>query len=112
MIEPAYRYRASLGEKGRVIDGDTYVLDVDLGFHVHAYIEIRLHGWSCSELGTPEGEDAKVAAASLLTGDVVVESYRDRRSFARWVADVYVEGEHLGALLEALGLARPGARVG
>lgn len=111
MIEPAYRYRATVD---RVIDGDTYVLDVDLGFRVHAKIEIRLHGWSCAELGTPAGEAAKVRADVMLRGadEIVVESYHDRRSFARWVADVYIDGVLLGAQLEQAGLARAGARVG
>jgi endonuclease YncB( thermonuclease family) len=46
-------------------------------------------------------------ASTLLTGaqEIVIESFRDRRSFARWVADVYVDGESLGGLLMAAGHA-------
>lgn len=110
MIEPTYIYRAELL---RVIDGDTYILNIDYGFHQHGHMEIRLHGWSCPELGTPEGELARMWADTFLAGGaIVVESYHDRRSFARWIADVYVDGEHIGPWLEAKGLALPGARVG
>lgn len=111
MIAPAYRYRAALK---RVIDGDTYILDIDYGFHQHGHMEIRLHGWSAPEAGTERGDAATAFARTQLEGalEIVVESYRDRRSFARWVADVYVEGTHLGELLEEAGLAAPGARVG
>ena len=103
-IAPAYRYRAELN---RMIDGDTYILDVDLGFRVYAALTIRLHGYSCPELREPNGPEAMLfAQAALMVSDsIVVESYRDQQSFARWVADVYVDGEHLGEQLWNAGLA-------
>ncbi len=110
MIEPAYRYRATIL---RVIDGDTYVTRVDLGFRTHMDMELRLHGWSCPELATAEGKQARDRATQLLAdATVIVETFRDQRTFARWVADVYTNGTHLGKLLEAEGLAKPGAFVG
>lgn len=111
MIEPAYRYRTELL---RVIDGDTYVMRIDLGFRVRVDLEIRLHAWSCPELSTPEGKVARTEAFKILSSAsvIVIESYRDQRSFARWVADVYADGLALGPLLQEIGLAQPGARVG
>lgn len=109
LIEPCYRYKA---EVLRVIDGDTFVARVDLGFRVRVDVELRLHGWSCPELSTVEGKLARLRAQELLVAPVVVESYRDQRSFSRWVADVYTDGQHLGELLGAEGLARQGAFVG
>ncbi len=104
MIEPAYRYRVAVV---RVIDGDTYVVNVDLGFRTHVELEVRLHGWSCAELPTTEGRRARDRVTQLVSGHaVVVETYRDQRSFSRWVADVYVDGNSLGELLAAEGLAR------
>ena len=39
----------------RIIDGDTVLMDVDLGFHVHVQHSVRLTGFNAPELGTREG---------------------------------------------------------
>lgn len=86
-MEPAYVYRATCT---RVIDGDTFVADVDLGFRVHIEVRIRIRG-----VDTPErGEDGWAEARDFLErflGDdrLLIRSYRDQRSFERWVADVW-----------------------
>lgn len=113
-IAPTYIYRATAL---KVHDGDTYTMQVDLGFRCAITIQVRLHGWSCPELSDPLGPEATVAAAKLLGGGpVVIQSYKDQRSFERWVADVYVtegkEMRHLGECLGRLNLAQTGARVG
>lgn len=101
MIEAAYRYRATLI---RAIDGDTYVMDVDLGFFVHNHVTVRLRGIDTPELATPEGPAARAfAVAALMQPSVVVETYKDRMTFARWVADVYCQGESLADLLRKAG---------
>ena len=101
---PVYRYRAKVN---RVIDGDTYVLDVDLGFRCTLTISIRVHDYDAPELhgaDAARGLLAKDAAASLLSqGPIVIESYKDARSFERWVADVYVGGELIATQLTAAG---------
>jgi len=108
MIEPAYRYRATVR---RVIDGDTYILDVDLGFRIYAAINIRVHNYDAPEMVGPDkarGLAAKDAAAAFLSAAtvIVIESYKDARSFERWVADVYVDGELLSDKLTAAGHAK------
>ncbi len=40
-MDPSYRYRASLR---RIIDGDTFILDIELGFYVTVAIPVRLRG--------------------------------------------------------------------
>jgi micrococcal nuclease len=105
----AYRYRAQLV---RVIDGDTYELDVDLGFHVHTRITVRLRGWDCQERFTETGKLATAAAAAIITGPLIVETEKvhlvaDTQSFARYVADVWTDAGHVGELLAARGLATP-----
>lgn len=105
MIEPAYRYRASLV---RVIDGDTYELSIDLGFKVYATLPIRLYGWNCPEHNAPGGPEATGFATTVLTGQpLVIESYKSRQTFARWLATVWVDGNNLGDLLAAAGHAVP-----
>jgi len=39
MIRPAYRYACALV---RAIDGDTFVLRIDIGFQVHVETHVRL----------------------------------------------------------------------
>lgn len=108
MIEPAYRYRAI---PYRVIDGDTYVLRVDLGFRASVAITVRVRGYDAPEMvgaDRARGLLAKEAATNLLMAaqTVVVETYKDEQSFARWIADVYVDGVLVSELLAAQGLVK------
>lgn len=104
---PAYIYRAQLF---RVIDGDSWELSVDAGFRVSIRLMCRLQGYSCPELREAGGTEAALAAAALLAGrQLLVRSYKDRQTFARWVADVWVLAEtwqSVGELLVAQGHAR------
>lgn len=85
---PVYIYRATAY---RVIDGDTWELDVDLGFRVSVRLMCRLQGYSCPELSEVGGPEAALAVKELLTGRaLLIRSYKDRQSFARWVVDVFV----------------------
>lgn len=109
MITPSYRYRAKVL---RVIDGDTYWVDIDYGFYEHGIKSIRLHGYSCAELRSTDGVRAKERAQELImaANSVVVETHKDSKSadvqtFARWVAAVYLDDVHIGELLAADGLA-------
>jgi micrococcal nuclease len=95
-MTPAYRYRATCE---RVIDGDTVVLRVDLGFRVHTIIHLRLRGYSAPELHEPGGQEAKTVALRLLAAaeHIIVETWG--KSFDRWVGDVWVDDQSLAALL-------------
>ena len=102
-MTPAYRYRARVV---RVLDGDTYELDIDLGFHVSVRLPVRLYGWNCQELLTTAGVSARIRASELLaSGPIVIETYKDRQSFARWLATVYVDGVDIGQALAKSGHA-------
>ena len=82
-MQPAYRYRAELV---RVIDADTLLLAIDLGFRASLRVPIRLRGWNAAERNTKRGQKAIRFVEELLAAceDVVVETYKDRQSFARW----------------------------
>jgi micrococcal nuclease len=104
---PVYQYRATMS---RVVDGDTYELDIDLGFRVHTIIPVRLHGIDVFERNTPQGIEATAFAHKLLTGrPLIVVSYKDAQSFARWVADVYVDDIHVADRLRVAGFEKPKA---
>ena len=73
----------------RVIDGDTYWITVDCGFHASMTIAVRLRGVNAAELTTEAGKLARAAVQRMIEGKpVLVTTYRDKQSFARWVADV------------------------
>lgn len=105
-MQPAYRYRAHVA---RVVDADTLELDVDLGFRVTIRVAVRVRGVDAPELSTVAGKVARAAVLDLLAQShaVVVETYKDRQTFARWVADVYVDDASLADWLIAQGHGVP-----
>lgn len=84
-----WTYRATLI---RVIDADTYVLDIDLGFCVHTRQHIRLLGLDCPEIGTAAGQEAAVAAREWFAANgpemLITTSPAQPKTFDRWVAKV------------------------
>lgn len=108
MPEAVYKYRATCP---RVVDGDTFVLAIDLGFRVTIEIHGRLRGVNTPEVVGAE-KAAGLAAAqfvrSLLTPatPLIVESFKDEQSFARWVVDVTLpDGSDLADVLVKAGHA-------
>ncbi len=111
MKTPAYRYKA---RAHRIIDGDTYELSIDFGFQVYGVITVRLRGVDTPEMKTKKGPPAKEFVHTCLfhegtgspesgTGDplpLIVETYKDRQTFARWVADVWLsDGRRLADVI-------------
>ncbi len=87
-----YTYAARLI---RVVDGDTAVLDIDLGFQVHYACHVRFMGYNAPELHGPnpeQGAKARDELAMLLSGrTLVIVSNKDfSQTFARYLADVWV----------------------
>lgn len=113
---PVYIYRALATA---VHDGDTFTAEVDLGFRVSLKIQVRLQGINAPELHDPAGEPAQrwLAAQLIPEGipaNLLLESYRDQRSFERWVCDVWLLGRDQSiseAAVEA-GIARAMRRSG
>jgi micrococcal nuclease len=88
-MEPSYVYRAT---SKRIVDGDTFVAVVDLGFGASIELKVRLHGVNSPERNTVAGKDATLFLERTLTGrDLLLKSYKDARSFERWVCDVYYD---------------------
>ena len=92
MNEVNYTYYARLK---RVIDGDTAIFDVDLGFGVHFHADIRLKGYNAPELKGTHRVAGKAAASeleTLLTGETVILTTEKsfQQTFARYLAVVKV----------------------
>lgn len=92
---PTDTYRAV----GRyVVDGDTFDVFVDLGFHHYAYETIRLRGIDTPEIYRPKTDEerkagylAKAMVEELLTDSPLrIKTYKDKQSFGRYEADVFV----------------------
>lgn len=66
-----YQYNATVV---RVIDGDTVIMDVDLGFYMTARMSCRLEGINAIELHSPGGPEARDHLAALFTTPHVVVS--------------------------------------
>jgi len=95
-IVPPHHYRAVVE---RVIDADTLKVSVDLGFSIWTKQPLRVRGVNAPELRTAQGKAARAAAARLfeLRPGVTVQTYKDQQSFARYVADVWLDDGQLFA---------------
>ncbi len=108
MTEPCYRYRATLV---RVIDGDTAVLRLDLGFRVFAELKVRVAGVNTPERGKPGWGEARDFALRVLARPLIVESFKLGQSFERWVCAVTTVDEQGEASLYAQQLIDAGHHV-
>jgi len=92
-----YDYRAEIV---RVIDGDTVVADIDLGFNTWRKDEhLRLRGIDAPEIRGEERPEGLIAAEALrgrLAGrDLIICTIKDRTgSFGRFLVDIY-DGDSL-----------------
>jgi len=103
----------------RVVDGDTYDLTIDLGFHVSVRERIRLRGIDTPEIYHPScpaekqhGQQAKAFAESQVLGrQVVLKTYKDRTGkYGRWLGDIILQdGSSLVSLLVINGFKKKDA---
>lgn len=95
-----YQYDATIQ---KIVDGDTYVVDIDLGLSVWIRGEkLRLYGVNTPEVygvkkGSPEWEEGKKSSEFVKTyikknTPVVIETLKDKKGkYGRYLAVVYVE---------------------
>ena len=85
----------------RVIDGDTVELMVDLGFRHYTKMRVRVYGVDTPELRSRDADEkVKAQAAKKFTqqlcpvgSGVMLQSYRGRKSFDRWVGRIFIHSE-------------------
>ena len=80
----------------RIIDGDTIVLDVDLGCSTFVNMTARLEGINAPEKNTPEGLIAKKYLEDKMPAGtpVVVQTTKDKKEkYGRYLATVYLNKE-------------------
>lgn len=91
----------------RVIDGDTVIVDVDLGFYVWVRMSCRLAGINARELHAPGGPAAGAHLAGLLPegGLVTVGSVRADKFAGRFDGVIRFNGEDINQRMVADGFA-------
>ena len=83
-----YEYKATVV---RVKDGDTLVLDIDLGFNIiYKQQVIRLARINCPETSSEEGLKVKEIVTNLLLNKtVIINSIKDEKDkYGRYLAEV------------------------
>jgi micrococcal nuclease len=89
----------------RVVDGDTVILDIDLGFHTWRRGErYRLARINAPELKTPEGPPARDHLTSLL-GIPLIATTSKADNYGRYLVELSVGGVNLGDAMVADGFA-------
>lgn len=84
----SYTYAATVD---RVVDGDTLLVLIEVGFGIIVHDRLRLRGINCPEVSTPEGIKAKRFVEKLLPAGstIVLQSHKCRTDiYGRFVADV------------------------
>lgn len=84
------------GTVQKVVDGDTLVIDVDLGFYVHIEVRVRLRGINAQELSAEDPKTLKMAEkakefvenALKSVNLIVFQSFRVDL-YGRYVVDLY-----------------------
>lgn len=102
-----YEYRAKVT---RVVDGDSFYADVDLGFHIKLNnLYFRLLGVDTPEVrGETKEEGLKVAqlVRDLIDNQTITIRTEKTGSFGRWLADVDINGINLNYWLLHNGYAK------
>lgn len=105
-----FQYKALITN---VVDGDTFDMDIDLGFNIHIYERVRL-----LDIDTPEkfGKEKDLgltvkqyAINHFLNKNVIIKSEKadvaaDTDSFGRWLVRVDVDGKDICDIYSELGI--------
>lgn len=103
-LKQAYEYNATVV---RVLDGDTIVMDVDLGFFMYVRMSCRLFGINAIELHDAGGSQAKTHLSSLLPAgtEVVVKSVQPDKYAGRFDGVVMLGDTNINQTLVDQGYA-------
>lgn len=101
-----YEYKAIIVN---VIDGDTFDMNIDLGFNIHIYERVRL-----LNIDTPENRGVEKKLGKAVTQyakkhfegkEVILRSSKNKTdSFGRWLAEVYIDDLNIKELYDFLGI--------
>lgn len=104
-MQVPYTYKATVI---RVIDGDTMIVDVDLGFYVTVRMSCRLYFINTRELTEPGGKEAREVLLQLcpVGSTIVVSSIKSDKFAGRFDASVLNDKDiHVNTQMIDLGYA-------
>lgn len=102
-MQPDYIYKGIIT---RVIDGDTVVVNVDLGLRVNTQITVRMLGINAPEIKTEEGKRARDYLRLLENRDVIIKTHKDPRDkYGRWLGEIHSNGDNINSLMVTMGYA-------
>lgn len=103
-----YEYRATLE---RIVDGDTIVCLVDVGFSFHTKQHLRLARIDAPETRGSEKEQGKAATKFLETlmrpGDELIIHTEKTGKYGRYLANVFKDGALINEIMVRAGHAVP-----
>ncbi len=86
---PTYLYQAKILE---IIDGDTLLLQIDLGFQTHREQRIRLANLDCPEINTKEGKKSKnFLQETLIPQAKIIIQTKKTDIYGRYIADIFYD---------------------
>jgi len=109
-VTVTYTYACTID---RVVDGDTIIVDADLGLRAHLTMPVRVYGMNAPEHGTPAGAIATAAASALLPpgSNVTIRTHKATANqgfekFGRWLAEIFLpDGRSFAEVMIAAGNA-------
>lgn len=108
-MNPSYQYSAKVI---RVVDGDTFDAEIDLGFFTFTRIRFRLARVNAAETNAKDVTEKMNAAIATdflkvrAEGHYVTIVSRKTEKFGRWLAELFVGGENINDLMLQKGLVR------
>jgi endonuclease YncB( thermonuclease family) len=88
-MKKLYNYLAEITE---ILDADTFVLKIDVGFNISTKTHVRLYGINCPEISTKEGIAAlSFIAPKIKVGDkILIATIKDKNDkYGRLLAIVW-----------------------
>jgi len=108
-----YNYKATCI---RVIDGDTIIADVDLGFNTYRREKFRLLGIDTPETYGVKKNSEEYSAGKLATNyvtdlilnkEITIQTAKDKQGkYGRYLATIFIDGINLNEELVKQGLAK------
>ena len=93
----------------RIIDGDTVVLEIDMGNRITWTAPFQIAGINAPEMGAPGGSEARLFLFEMLKGGVALAETIKPDKYGRWLVRLYTsigldgvpEGDVGEAMIEA-----------
>jgi endonuclease YncB( thermonuclease family) len=83
-----------VAELVKVIDGDTILLNFDLGFFITFQSKVRLIGIDAPEIDTKKGKEAMAFVEKELAGANLIVETRKKEKYGRYLAFIYYHKDY------------------